>query len=79
MSLIYSACSMLRPGKKALPDEIARASPCPDFACFAPLFETRKRACKAKSFLVRYRNEHGFQVGDFHLNGVMGIGVLGND
>ena len=60
--------------KKALPDEIAQRQPCPDFARFAPLFETVKTGLQGQEFsLVRYRNEHGFQVGDFFiLNGVMG-------
>lgn len=60
--------------KKALPDEIAQRQPCPDFARFSPLFETVKTGLQSGEFsLVRYRNEHGFQVGDFFiLNGVMG-------
>ncbi|MBL0467371.1 GIY-YIG nuclease family protein [Aeromonas veronii] len=60
--------------KKALPDEIAQRQACPDFSRFAPLFEAVKTGLQGQEFsLVRYRNEHGFQVGDFFiLNGVMG-------
>lgn len=60
--------------KKSLPDEIAQRQPCPDFSRFAPLFETVNNGIQRGEFsVVRYRNEHGFKVGDFFiLNGVMG-------
>ncbi|CAI1075677.1 T5orf172 domain [Serratia entomophila] len=61
-------------GKKDLPDEIARRQPCPDFERFSPLFARVHRGFRDGVFsVIRYRNEHKFQEGDFFiLSGVMG-------
>lgn len=61
-------------GKKDLPDEIARRQPCPDFERFSPLFARVHEGFRNGVFsVIRYRNEHKFQEGDFFiLSGVMG-------
>lgn len=61
-------------GKKDLPDEIARRQPCPDFERFSPLFARVHKGFRDGAFsIIRYRNEHKFQEGDFFiLSGVMG-------